>query len=294
MKKIITFGESELINMVKTIVEQVNQDLRLYDDNDFIDVFVSLFRNWLGNKLGEDAKKYPFSYLLNKFGQEFLEQTFGDEYEKYFRDDRNVTIGGRHAMANVGKYLVQVGAHTLPSLRQEKKFTERIGKRIIDNLIEMLKLPSYAKLILVEDEPNDIDAILYIDYPTFLKSEEPSISSYSNPILSKLKSLFANTLGVEFGNPVHGKIKLNFNIKLKNEDEWVKKVLNKEIKKHIKQMPDGDYVHSIRFEPKTDKAIIKIVYKESSYRRMNQHDFRKKVSDYLKGLGYTKIDVENV
>ena len=293
MKKIITFGESELIDMVKTIVEQVNQDLELYDENDFIDVFISLFRNWIGNKLGEDAKKYPFSYLLNKFGQEFLEQTFGDEYEKYFHDNRDVTIA-RHLIPKIGKNLVQIGAHVLPSLRQDKKFTERFGKRIIDNLIEMLKLPSYARLELVEDKPNDLDATLYIDYPTFLKSKEPSMGNYNNSILIKLKSLLGNTLGVEFGNPVHGKIKLNFTIKIENEDEWVKKVLNKEIKKHIKQMPDGDYVHSIRFEPKTDKAIIKIVYKESSYRRMHQHEFRKKVSDYLKGLGYTKIDVENV
>lgn len=292
MKKIITFGESELISMVKTIVEQVNQDLELYDENDFIDVFISLFRNWIGNKLGEDVKKYPFSYLLNKFGQEFLEQTFGDEYEKYFHDNRDVTIA-RHVIPKIGKNLVQIGAHILPSLRQDKKFTERFGKRIIDNLIEMLKLPSYARLELVEDKPNDIDATLYIDYPTFLKSEESLINGYSNPILIKLKSVLGNYLGVEFGNPVHGKIKLNFGIKIENEDEWIKKVLNKEIKKHIKQMPDGDYVHSIRFEPKTDKAIMKIVYKESSYRRMHQHEFRKKVSDYLKGMGYTKIDVEN-
>ena len=101
-------------------------------------------------------------------------------------------------------------------------------------------------------------------------------------------------MGVEFGNPVHGKINLNFNIKIENEDEWVKNVLNKEIKKHIKQMPDGNYVHSIRFEPKTDKAYMRIVYKEDSSRRMRRYEFRNKVIEYLKGLGYTKIDVDNV
>ena len=47
MKKILTFEESELINMVKTIVEQVNQDLDQYDDTDFTDVFIFLFRNWV-------------------------------------------------------------------------------------------------------------------------------------------------------------------------------------------------------------------------------------------------------
>jgi hypothetical protein len=293
MKKILTFGESELIDMVKTIVEQVNQDLDQYDENDFIDVFITLFRNWVNNKLGEEVKKYPFSYLLNKFGQEFLRETFGDEYGKYFGDNRNASFGSKYMISKIGKHLVEIGAHILPSLRQEKKFTERFEKKIIEPILEMLKLPSYARLELVEDKPNEIVATLYIDYLTFLKSEEPAINSYSNPIEIKFRSLLANWLGVEFGNPVHGKISLRFNIKIENEDEWVKKVLNKEIKKHIKQMPGGEYVHSIRFEPRTDKSILKIIYKDVAHGRLHQYEFRKKVDEYLRSLGYTKIAVEN-
>jgi hypothetical protein len=294
MKKIITFGESELINMIKTIVEQVNQDLNQYDENDFVDVFISLFRNWIGNKLGEEVKRYPFSYLLNKFGQEFLEQTFGDKYEKYFGNNRNISFRNIYDISTFGRRLIEIGAYVLPSLRQEKKFTERFGK-IILFIIEALELPSFARLELTEDKPYDIVATLYIDYPSYLKSEESSIRfSYHNPIQARLKSLLENFLGVEFGNPVHGKINLTFSVKLENEDEWVKKVLNKEIKKHIKQMPDGNYVHSIRFEPKLDKSNMKIVYKENSSRRMHQYEFRNKVQEYLKGLGYTKIHVENI
>jgi len=293
MKKIITFGESELITMVKTIVEQVNQDLSQYDDNDFTDVFIHLFRNWVTNKLGEEVKKYPFSYLLNKFGQEFLEQTFGDKYEKYFYNDRNVSFNSRYSIARVGKQLIEIGAHILPSLRQEKKFTERFGKHIAP-LIDMLELPSYARFEITEDKPYEIDVTVYIDYPSFLKSEERSITTYNNHPQIRFKSLLSNYLGVEFGSPVHGKINLNFIIKIENEDEWVKKVLNKEIKKHIKQMPDGNYVHSIRFEPKIDKAYMRIIYKENAPRSMHQYQFRNKVNEYLKGLGYTKIDVENV
>lgn len=292
MKKILTFEESELINMVKTIVEQVNQDLSQYDENDFTDVFIFLFRNWAGNKLGEEVKKYPFSFLLKKFGQEFLEQTFGDKFNKYFRDNRNIVVN-RFTISDIGRKLVEFGAHTLPSLRQEKKFTEQYGKHIA-RLLKILELPSSVRLELIEDEPYEIEAILYIDYPNYLKSEEPSISIYSNPIETKFKSILEDYLGVEFGSTAHGKIKLNFITKLENEDEWVKKVLNKEIKKHIKEMPDGKYVHSIRFEPKIDKGYIRIVYKEGSSRHMHQYEFRNKVREYIKGLGYTKIDVENV
>jgi hypothetical protein len=114
--------------------------------------------------------------------------------------------------------LVEFGAYTLPSLRQEKKFTERYGKAI-SHLVETLDLPSFARLELVEDKPYDIVATLYIDYPSYLKSEEPSIGNYNNSIQARFKSLLENYLGVEFGNPVHGKINLNFIIKIENEDE---------------------------------------------------------------------------
>jgi hypothetical protein len=192
----------------------------------------------------------------------------------------------------IGRKLIEVGAHTLPSLRQEEKFTEKYGKHIA-RLVKMLNLPSFARLELSENKPYEINGTLYIDYPSFLKSEESSIGTYSNPVERKFKSMLEDYLGVEFGSPVHGKVDISFTIKTENEDKWIKNVLNKEIKKHIKQMPDGNYVHSIRFEPKTDKAYMKIVYKDGSYRRMHQHEFRNKVTEYLKELGYTKIVVEN-
>lgn len=279
--------------MIKTIVEQVNQDLSQYDDTDFTDVFIFLFRNWVSNKLGEEIKKYPFSFLLKKFGQEFLKETFGDKYNRYFGDAINVGLT-KFTISEIGKKLVEIGAHTLPSLRQEKKFTEQYKKHIA-RLIKLLELPSFARLELTEDVPYEIYATLYIDYPPFLKSEGPSIVlPYHNPIEKKLKTIFEDYLGIEFGSPAHGKIKLSFTTILENEDEWVKKVLNKEIKKHIKAMPGGHNVHSIRFEPKTDKGYMRIIYKENSHRHMHQYEFRNNVREYLKGLGYTKIDVENV
>jgi hypothetical protein len=48
MAKLLTLKESELINMVRTILEQVEMDLDKYDDNDFTDVFIFLFRKWIG------------------------------------------------------------------------------------------------------------------------------------------------------------------------------------------------------------------------------------------------------
>jgi len=292
MAKLITLKESELINMVKTIVEQVeDMDLSQYDDNDFTDVFIFLFRKWVENKLGEESKKYPFSFLLKKYGQEFLRETFGDNYRKYFRNDDEISFGG-YMIPRIGKYLVQMGAHTLPSLRGEEKFTERYARHF-QRLIKMLELPSWVKVEIKEDRPNDVVVNLIVDYPSYLKTESSVLHQYS--LQKKLQTLLEDYLGVEFGNPVHGNLNLTLQIISENEEAWVKNVLNKEIKKHIKAMPDGKNVHSIRFEPRINgNSNMRIVYKEHSHRHMHQYEFRNKVREYLKGLGYHKIDVENV
>jgi len=109
MKKAILLKESELINMIKTIAEQVEVDLDQYDDSDFIDVFVFVFRNWINNKLGDEAKKYPFSFLVKKYGQRFLEDTFADKYGKLFGSERNVDFN-LYNLPRIGKKLVKAGA----------------------------------------------------------------------------------------------------------------------------------------------------------------------------------------
>ena len=291
MAKILTLQESQLINMVKTIVEQVNQDLSKYDDNDFTDLFIFLFRNWLGDKLGEEVKKYPFSFLLKKFGQEFLIQTFGDKYRRYFGDS-DVDFN-RFRIPQYGKYLAEIGAYTLPSLRSEEKFTEQY-KRHIPRLIKLLEIPSWVRVELKEDEPYEVEVNLYVDYPSYLKKDPSSLNLDQYGLQKKLIQLFEDYLGIEYGNVAHGKLNLSLDILSENEDTWVKNVLNKEIKKHIKAMPDGNYVHSIRFEPKvTGNSNMKIIYKENAHREIHLYSFRNKVREYLKELGYTKINVEN-
>jgi hypothetical protein len=290
MAKLITLKESELFNMVKNIVEQVEVDLSQYDDNDFTDAFVFLFRNWIVNKLGDESKKYPFSFLLKKYGQKFLEESFGDKYSKYF-SDRDVDFS-RYMIPRIGKYLIQSGVHSLPSLRGEEKFTEKYGKHL-QRLIKQLEIPSWVKIEIKEDIPNDVVVNLIVDYPSYLKESSSLLNQYT--LQKKLKTILEDYLGIEFGNPVHGELRLNLNVLSENEEAWVKNVLNKEIKKHIKSMPNGKYVHSIRFEPKINgSSELRIVYREHSHRHMHLYEFRNNVREYLKGLGYHKIDVENV
>ena len=65
----ITLNKSEMIKFVSMIVEQVNLDG--YNDEDFVEVFVNLFRPWVKSKHGDEVGKYPMSYLIKKHLEEF-------------------------------------------------------------------------------------------------------------------------------------------------------------------------------------------------------------------------------
>jgi hypothetical protein len=291
MAKLITLKESELFNMVKTIVEQVEMDLSQYDDNDFTDVFVFLFRNWITKKLGEDSKKYPFSFLLNKYGKEFLQDTLGDKYDQYYGDREEIYFNGYNSIPKTGKVLVKSGAFTLPSLRQQEKFTEKYAKHL-PRIIKMMRFPDFVRVEFEEEVPYDVHVELYIDYPSYLKDESFSFASHN--LERKFKELLENYLGVDFGNPVHGKVNLTLYTNAENVEKWVKQVLNKEIKKHIKEMPGGKNIHSIRFEPSiSGSSEMKIVYKDGSHRHMHQWEFLRGVRDYINSLGYKRISADN-
>ena len=68
MKKVIKLSEEKLERIVNLVLEQVN--LNDYEEEDFYDAYFSTFRQWIVEKLGEDIKKYPLSYLLRKYGRQ--------------------------------------------------------------------------------------------------------------------------------------------------------------------------------------------------------------------------------
>jgi hypothetical protein len=93
-------------------------------------------------------------------------------------------------------------------------------------------------------------------------------------------------LGVEFGNPVHGQLKLEFGRPdFIGVDEWVKQSLNKKIKKEIKTLPNSRVLHAIRFETLGSSTIggeLKLSFKSWSGR----NDFIKNVKELLQSMGY--------
>ena len=92
-------------------------------------------------------------------------------------------------------------------------------------------------------------------------------------------------MGVEFGNPVHGQLKLDFGRpQYIGVDEWVKKTLNKEIKKKIRELPNSRILHAIKFETKSYElgGELKLSFKSWNGR----HDFIKNAKELLQSMGY--------
>ena len=68
-------------------------------------------------------------------------------------------------------------------------------------------------------------------------------------------------------------------------DEWVKKTLNKEIKKKIKELPNARILHAIRFEANCSGSMggdLKFSFKHWNGR----NDFIKNAKDLLQSMGY--------
>lgn len=278
MKKTITLTESELIGMVKRIAEQVN--LNDYSAEDFYDVFFQVFRQWISERLGEDSKKYPMSLLLKKYGPEFAEQK-----GLIHRGARSEFDSSHYSLEHYGRELVKKAHYTLPASYKDEKFTEKYAKAI-PHFISMLELPSFVNLTFTENEPNRVRLNIDTNYDEWLKyPTRYNVSEYN--ITQKLKKIFEDFGGVDFGNPAHGEVEMNYNSSLyeNSSAEWVKKVLNKTLKKSIRELPIGHLLHSIRFKPSSSGGDITLVFKDRATfegkRRMTEQ-----TRELLTQLGY--------
>jgi len=276
MKKVAVLTERRIQKIVSIVKEAIND----YADEDYLEAFLIMFRQWITEKLGEESKKYPLSLLLNKYGTEF-EDAVGVK-DSYYNYEDNATYSP-YRLKRVARDLVKKGKYVLPNLRVEEKFTEKY-KKIISHFLRQIEIPDYVTVKFTEDKPNEVTIWADVDFPTMIK--QPKYKNISvNNIEHKLREYLENYVGVEFGNPVYGKVhmsmgKLNF----VGLDEWVKNVLNKKIKKDIKAIAPN-LIHGIRFETFGGKATLKVVFKDSGWGRRN--DAMKKIREYVQNEGYS-------
>jgi len=274
----ITLNKSEMIKFVSMIVEQVN--LEGYNDEDFVEVFVNLFRPWVKSKHGDEVGKYPMSYLIKKYVEEFASDN-KIQLQSYYGG------GELKRIVNIGRDIVRKGDHQLPSLNTNTKFTERFKKPLLF-LVDNLKLPDFINLQFDEETPNRVRGEVVVDFPKMIKSSNSPMSAYR--ISQKLQKSFEDYLGVEFGSTVHGKLDFYLNTTpiYVGLDEWIKKELNKNIKKQIKELPLAERnISSLKFILNTNhiKGEIKIGWKRDS--RWTEHNkVKEEVRNILKSMGY--------
>jgi hypothetical protein len=281
MKKTITLNESELVGVIHKIVESYNNDS--YDDSDYIEVFLKFFRPWVKEKHGDEISNYPLSYLVKKYISEFVQD--------FEIDPLSTILGYRDNIRNVaavGKALVQKGKIKLASLQSKEKFTEKYKKQL-DFLVNRLELPDFIKLDFIEEITYNVIGRVRVDWEKLIKY--PTDKTFrANDISRELKNKIENFLGVELGNPTYGQLSLTFNKAYVGVEDWVKKTLNKEIKKEVRSLPRASILHAIKFETNSDKfgGELKLSFKNWNGR----NDFKKQVENLLQELGYNTKTLE--
>ena len=285
MKRLI-LSESELVSLIKTIMEQDNFDFSDVDDLDYYDALFLMFRNWIQNNLSDSEKDAPISYLLDKYGKKFVSELVGDGIIVL---DNDFEIS-RWNIPRIVQAMVRKGVYKFPTKRKEEKFTEKF-KRQIEYFINELNLPPWAKINLTEKNPYNVNYHMVIDFPQMIKSEKEQHAS-SHSVEGKLKNYIQGYLGVEFGNPNYGHLDLHKNnTQFDNLDTWVKEVLNKEIKTKIRALPYGRNVHSIKFEPKEGVSDLKIIFKgHASWN--GKSEFKQAADKLLKDMGFKRIRIQ--
>jgi hypothetical protein len=275
MKKTLTLTESELVKVVTRIVESYTDDM--YNDEDYIEVFLQYFRPWVRKNHGDEIGESPLSYLVKKYMSEFALDNGINPDNAIFSYRTNINNA-----ANVGKNLVKLGKHKLPSLRSQEKFIEKF-KKPLEFFVNELNLPEFMELIFVENTPYKVFVTLKIDWEKLIKYQG-EVNFKGEDIKVELQKRIKDFLGVELGNPTHGQLEFNFNKSYIGIDEWVKKSLNKEIKKKIRELPSSRILHAIKFETLSHSLGGELKF---SFKNWNgRNDFMKDVKQLLQRMGY--------
>ena len=275
MKKVLSLTESELIKVINRIVESYSDDV--YNDEDYVEVFFHYFRPWVKKNHGDEIGEYPLSYLVKKYVAEFARDNGMHPDNVIFGYRNNITNA-----ANIGKRLVQQGKHKLPSLRSQEKFTEKY-KKPLEFFISELNLPDYIKFDLIEENPYNILVIFYINWEGLIKYQGTE-KVKPDAVVKELTQRISDFLGIEIGNPTYGQLSLKLKKDYVGIDEWIKKTLNKEIKKKFRELPNSRILHAVKFETNSYElgGELKLSFKSWNGR----NDFIRNAKDLLQSMGY--------
>jgi hypothetical protein len=287
LKKTITISESELVRMVKQLVEQVNLDN--YDREDFLDAFFQLFRGWV-RRFHDKAIEYPMSYLLKKYSKDFVINYLGQEWFDEYHGDDDDFVPNEYDMVHIIREIILREKYSLPKLIQQEKFTDKYGQ-VIQNFIEE-EFPDYVKLVIEEPNPHYFVIKPQADVEKYLKDPN-KINLGRHHIERKIEKFLKDYLGLEFGYIKYGQSELHVEeTAFPNVEEWSKKQLQGVIKKEFKKLPESKDVKSIKFELTGSGADLKLSFTSTS-RWNSRTTTRQAYERKLEELGYgPNLDVE--
>jgi hypothetical protein len=263
--------------MIGTITEDIS--VSEYDDEDFLEVFVTEFRPWIKKNHGDEIGEYPMSLLIKKYIKEFVNDYGIDESILRYTNTLN-------SMIRVGRSLAEKEVRKLPSLKKDIMFTEKF-KKVIDHFISNYNLPDFAEIHIHEESPFQVRGWINLDFEPAMKYDG-NLNELST-FQKEFTHLITQYLGFEIGSTIHGKLDFYFEpyFRFGGVDEWVKNVLNKKIKKDIKSLPNKSAVRSIKFSLNNTyvEGIITLSYDRSSHYQ-SRNSFENEFREYLNNLGY--------
>ena len=263
------------------MVNEIDLSLLTNDDyQDYWNQFLRFYADETGRNL---SKKLPISYLEKVLRDEII--------EKYELDIPNYSS---RKYVDIAKQLIQKGAIEFETFRPEQKFTEKYANPL-SKIISRIKINPKYKITIGEEKPNEVYVRVSIDTEDWLKLSNKE-KTQANNFHDELRTNIQKFLGVEFGSPAHGKLTMTgYGTNVMNGDEWIKNVMNKKIKKEIKESIFSDYIQRISIKFNGDRLKISII--SPRHRRMNRYwdirtQFEKFMKDLFEKYGYNKDSFE--
>lgn len=254
-------------------------DLSHLTNDDYQDYWNQFLRFYADETEKNFSKKLPISYLDKVLRDEII--------EKY---ELNVPNYSARKYVDIAKQLIQKGAIEFETFRPEEKFTEKFVNPL-SKIISRIKINPKYKITIGEEKPNEVYVRVSIDTEDWLKLSNEE-KTQANNFHDELRTNIQKFLGVEFGSPAHGKLTMTgYGTNVMNGDEWIKNVMNKKIKKEIKESIFNEYIQRMSIKFGSDRIKISIISPRN--RRMSRYwdistQFDKFMIDLFEKYGYNK------
>lgn len=265
-------------NIIRLIKEEI--DISDYTNEDLIDVFLTVFKNWIKEKHGDDIIKYPVSYLLNKYEDDFLKE-LGLNKKDFSGSTSN-------RLSRIGRELVTRAMFAYESVPKTDKswFDIPVNKRIWDTMISRLDIPPYMTVDVNELRPRYLKVAISADFVEMVKSKIPLKYKTVDSLTGEIKRFLKDYGGVQLGNPSHGKLQIvDGYYTMDGFYEWEKKelpLLKKELRSGAKNVKSIKYEWDNYYGP-----TLKVTY---NHRRglgwTERYEDVKKMEEVLRSKGY--------